>query len=262
MLALPLLAPAAWMARAPDLAIETPWIGPVWAVGAATSLLPLLAGRLWLEAVAWRGSAVTGIVTTRPGDLAGPVTFGWWRPLILVPSDWASWSPEYRRAALAHEQAHVDRADWAVQTATGVVCAMFWFHPLAWLAWSKLRIAAEHATDDRVLLSGFKPSEYANALLRISQLRPARAGLSASRFAETRIRAVLSPAARSSSRRLVTMTLAFTLSLLLPPLGAMPLWAAPPPPHCLPLEGDSADNPPGEPRGWRFRVVALAQAMP
>ena len=26
--------------------------------------------------------------------------------------------------------------------------------------------------------------------------------------------------------------------------------------------GDSADNPPGEPRGWRFRVVALAQAMP
>ena len=28
------------------------------------------------------------------------------------------------------------------------------------------------------------------------------------------------------------------------------------------IKGDSADNPPGEPRGWRFRVVALAQAMP
>ena len=126
LLALPLLGPAAYVAHGPGLAVEASWLGGLWAIGVGVASLRLLGGRLWLEALVRRGAEVDGLVVARTGDLAGPLTFGWWRPRVVVPADWDRWSDADRQAALGHERAHIARGDWAVQTATAMVCALFW----------------------------------------------------------------------------------------------------------------------------------------
>jgi len=104
-----------------------------------------------------------------------PMTWGWLRPTIWLPGDARTWSDERLRVVFLHELAHVRRGDWAAQMFAHAVCALFWFHPLVWLAAAHLRAEAERACDDCVLLSGVPPADYARHLLDIARLlrRPA-----------------------------------------------------------------------------------------
>jgi len=47
--------------------------------------------------------------------------------------------------------------------------ALYWFHPLVWMAAERLRRESELACDDSVLNSGIPPSEYANQLLDLAR---------------------------------------------------------------------------------------------
>ncbi len=98
-----------------------------------------------------------------------PMTWGIWRPLILLPADADSWSVERRRDVLLHEMAHVRRQDFLTQLIARVACAVYWFNPLTWLAGSSLRAERERACDDHVLRAGAKPSAYASHLLEIAR---------------------------------------------------------------------------------------------
>jgi ankyrin repeat protein/beta-lactamase regulating signal transducer with metallopeptidase domain len=98
-----------------------------------------------------------------------PLTWGVLRPEILLPAESARWSDDEKRRALRHEQAHVERADWLVQCVARVGCAVYWFHPLVWLAARRLSLEAELAADDRVLLSGVPSVDYADQLLRLAR---------------------------------------------------------------------------------------------
>ena len=98
-----------------------------------------------------------------------PMTWGFRRPVVLLPEDAQDWPAARRREVLTHELAHVQRADWLVRLLAAVVCAFYWFNPLAWLAARRLRDEQELACDDTVLAEGALPSDYAAHLLEVAR---------------------------------------------------------------------------------------------
>jgi len=106
-------------------------------------------------------------------EVETPLTGGWPRSAVLVPSAASSWDDERRLLVVQHELVHVARADGLRHLAWRVVGALYWFHPLARLAEREARLAGEHACDETVVGLGTRPSTYARHLLEIAEsLRP------------------------------------------------------------------------------------------
>lgn len=102
-----------------------------------------------------------------------PLAVGLWRSTVLLPASAVTWDSDRRRTVLLHELAHIRRRDCRVQALAQAACAAYWFNPLAWLAFARLRAERERACDDEVLRTGAQPSAYAALLLDIArQLRP------------------------------------------------------------------------------------------
>jgi TonB family protein len=104
-----------------------------------------------------------------------PMAAGIWKPAVFLPGDAAEWPEERRRAVLAHELAHVRRADAATQFIARIAVALYWWNPLAWMAWREFLKERERAADDLVLASGLTASNYASHLLEIARRRAAPA---------------------------------------------------------------------------------------
>ena len=129
-------------------------------------------------------------------DPAMVVTWGLFRPRVLVPRDARNWSDQRVRVVLAHELAHVRRNDWSIQFAASGLQALYWFHPLVWIAARALRREAERACDDLVLDTGVSGHDYASHLLAVARAaslraQPAAAAMARPSTLEERIRAML-----------------------------------------------------------------------
>ncbi len=101
-------------------------------------------------------------------DVVVPLTTGWWRPMILLPTGWETWPPEKLDAVLVHERNHVRRGDWAIAVLAGVNRSVFWFHPLAWWLEARLKVLAEEACDDASLPHVASRELYAEVLVEIA----------------------------------------------------------------------------------------------
>jgi hypothetical protein len=69
----------------------------------------------------------------------------------------------------ARELTHIRRYDLVAQALGQVACCLYWFHPLAWMAASRLRKERELACDDVVLAAGVPPHEYAADLVDLAR---------------------------------------------------------------------------------------------
>ena len=94
-----------------------------------------------------------------------PLTWGWRKPVVLMPAGADAWTEEQRSSALFHELSHVKRADFLVMLLVRTGLAAFWFNPLCWVVYRELRKEQEIACDELVLRAGIRPSTYAASLL-------------------------------------------------------------------------------------------------
>ncbi|HTA73933.1 MAG TPA: M56 family metallopeptidase [Gemmatimonadaceae bacterium] len=194
----------------------------IWAAGVLLVLGRLLLGMARVRAIVREAVPVTdpewlsllsrvahplGVyrrVTLRVGpEGAVPVTCGILAPVIILPEDAEDWDDERRALVLTHELAHVRRLDVLTHIIGQCAVALFWFHPLAWLAAARMRLERERACDDLVLGSGARPSRYAGDLLDLVQTlngptAPAAAALAMARRTEIegRLLSILDAAVR------------------------------------------------------------------
>jgi len=97
-----------------------------------------------------------------------PMVWGIGRPKLLLPAAAESWTDQRLRVVLLHELAHAVRWDCAAKLIGHLACAVYWFNPLAWLAFRRLQCEAETACDDLVLAAGSKPVDYARHILEVA----------------------------------------------------------------------------------------------
>src|SRR5262249_1013000 len=163
--------------------------------------------------------------------IPGPLTFGIWRPAILLPAEACEWNEADLRRAMIHELEHVRRGDWAIQLAARATCIFYWFHPLVWVAFRRLSLEAEHAADDAVV-RGAEHTEYAEQLIllagRLSKAQTQAAlGMANRSDLSVRISALLDGSLRRGRAgwrpTAGTLSVAFLVVLTLAPLRAAPL---------------------------------------
>jgi beta-lactamase regulating signal transducer with metallopeptidase domain len=128
----------------------------------------------WQQAAAELGQRLGVVRSVRvlqyTDGMVMPSAWGLSRPAVLLPEQATEWSKERRRMVLAHEFAHISRHDWILQLCAELLCCIYWFHPLAWIAARKLRHESEQACDDAVLRLGIRPGDYARELLELAKI--------------------------------------------------------------------------------------------
>jgi TonB family protein len=98
-------------------------------------------------------------------EIAGPVTFGWRDPVVLLPARFPLLRAELREAILCHELLHVERRDWMFTVAEELVRAAFWFHPAIWWVLGEIQLAREQTVDQAVIEVTYARGPYVDALL-------------------------------------------------------------------------------------------------
>ncbi len=174
-----------------------------------------LATRVGLKGVWELRTSVQALPTTA-------MTWGLFRPVILLPRSSAGWSEQWLEAVLLHELAHVRRRDCVTQLLVEAVCAVYWFNPFVWASARAVRAEAERAADDLVISSGIRPSTYAAGLLELAASeaghRPPPAGYVLSILGgspiEPRIRAIVEPNQRRRGASPIEGLAAVTAGLL------------------------------------------------
>lgn len=100
--------------------------------------------------------------------IESPVTFGWRRPVVLLPTGFAALPAEAQRGILCHELLHVRRRDWLFALWEEGVRALLWFHPAVWMLLARIALSREQVVDrEAVRLTGSRRA-YLEALRAVA----------------------------------------------------------------------------------------------
>ena len=226
-----------------SLATLLPWIDGLWLIGVFALSVRSLGGWWYLRrlrlastieaptsviAAFQRISTILGLsraVTLRLSTaIDSPMTMGTLRAIVLLPlSAVTLLGPEELEVVLAHELAHVRRADFFWNILQTIAETLFFFHPAVWWLSARIRHERELCCDDLALKICPNPIVYAHALVHLEEQRSrhlrfamALDGHQSHATLLTRIARILGePMTRIPSRRLRPFSLAAACAGLL-----------------------------------------------
>jgi TonB family protein len=105
-------------------------------------------------------------------EVGGPVTFGFRKPVVLLPAGFPALSEGTRDAILCHEVLHIRRHDWLFMVGEELVRALLWFHPAIWWLLREIQLAREQTVDREVVEMTRSRDQYIDALLVIAGAPP------------------------------------------------------------------------------------------
>jgi hypothetical protein len=113
-------------------------------------------------------------------SLGVAATAGWWRPYVLLPAAWRTWTSDVRRAVLAHELAHIKQRHFCTLALCQLPLVAHYYHPLVhWLA-RRLRFEQEVAADQLAAQNFGDRRRYASVLASLALGAPPPRSLFAS----------------------------------------------------------------------------------
>jgi beta-lactamase regulating signal transducer with metallopeptidase domain len=178
-------------ALANSLQSLTGWIDAFWVMGVLTLAVRGVGGwwlihRLRVSSTSQTGEAVRAsfqrisnalglrrtVMLRVSNAIAGPVTIGALRAIVLLPvSAVTLLGPDELEVVLAHELAHVRRADFAWNLVQTLIETLFFFHPGVWWLSGRVRHERELCCDDLALRVCPNPVVYASALFHLEEQR-------------------------------------------------------------------------------------------
>ncbi|HZD50420.1 MAG TPA: M56 family metallopeptidase [Silvibacterium sp.] len=171
-----------------------PWLDAMWLLGVLCLSARTIGG--WWLIQRLRRTSMTSVPShvrdsfmrlakrigiDRPIDLrisariSSPLAMGVLKSIVLLPaSALTSLSPEQLEVVLAHELAHIRRADYLWNILQTTIETLFFFHPAVWWVGKNLSRQRELCCDDAALECCTDPVTYATALLRLEEERSSR----------------------------------------------------------------------------------------
>jgi TonB family protein len=143
--------------------------------------------------------------------IAGPITFGFRRPIVMVPRSVLSMPGDVQEAIAVHELLHVRRRDWLNVLFEELVRTIFWFHPAIWWLIERIQLTREHVVDDGVIQLTQSRDRYVEALLAVATSRTPPALVPASlflrrRFLKRRLAHILQETTMTTRRLIASVT--------------------------------------------------------
>jgi TonB family protein len=100
--------------------------------------------------------------------ITGPITFGLFRPVVIVPAGFASLPAHVQEAIAHHELLHVSRRDWLSEVIEEMVRTVFWFHPAVWWLISRIQLTREQVVDRATIHLTESRERYVDALVVVA----------------------------------------------------------------------------------------------
>ena len=162
------------------------------------------------------------IVILQTKRIAAPLTYGVFRPVILMPqnTDWSN--TQQLNYVLSHEYVHITRYDTALKLILTLALCLHWFNPMVWVMYILFNRDMELSCDECVLRQFGEPSKsaYARTLIGMEETKSNLTPLCnhfSKHAIEERITAIMkykksSVAVLALAILLVTTTLAFAIT--------------------------------------------------
>lgn len=117
-----------------------------------------------------RAFGVEGARILRSRHVAGPVTAGFWKPVVMVPDGFLDGCREGDFvAAMAHECAHIRRGDFGKNLLYEMAGVVIGYHPVTWFVKARLAQTREMICDEMASETVLDAYSYAASLLRLAE---------------------------------------------------------------------------------------------
>ncbi|MBO9606523.1 MAG: M56 family metallopeptidase [Paenibacillaceae bacterium] len=102
-----------------------------------------------------------------------PLTYGIWRPVILLPKSLIGADPVRLEHVLAHERIHIKQFDTLTKWLLAFTLCLHWFNPFVWLMYRLINRDIELACDEKTVrtLGERAKSSYARTLIGMEETR-------------------------------------------------------------------------------------------